>query len=81
MTAACTWWAPGHPAAPPVEWYPCNRTVAKTWDHKPHGELVNPNSWLCLADPGNTTGSALAIAACTTRQLWTLPTTATAERK
>jgi hypothetical protein len=63
-----------------VDWYPCNGTVAQTWDHKSSGELVNPNSGLCLTDPGNTTGSALDVATCTgaTGQHWTLPTGAAA---
>ena len=39
-----------------VDWYPCNGTNAQNWTHQANGELVNPNSGLCLTDPGGNTG-------------------------
>src|ERR1700726_1892354 len=58
-----------------VDWYPCNGTAAQGWTHQANGELVNPNSGLCLTDPGGNTGSRLDIETCTdsAQQLWTLP--------
>jgi hypothetical protein len=57
-----------------VDWYPCNGTVAQDWTAS-GGELVNPNSGLCLTDPGGNTSSRLDIETCTgsAEQLWTLP--------
>src|SRR6202035_1202893 len=42
-----------------VDWYPCNATAAQGWTHQANGEEVNPNSGLCLTDPGGNTGSRL----------------------
>ncbi|HZP54671.1 ricin-type beta-trefoil lectin domain protein, partial [Actinocrinis sp.] len=42
-----------------VDWYPCNGTAAQAWTHQSNGELVNPNSGLCLTDPGGNTGARL----------------------
>src|SRR6202012_3057755 len=46
------------------------------WTHQSNGELVNPNSGLCLTDQGGNTGSRLDIETCTdaTDQQWTEPT-------
>ena len=59
-----------------VDWYPCNGTSAQNWTHQSNGELVNPNSGLCLTDPGGNTGARLDIETCTDSadQQWTLPT-------
>ncbi|HEY0541782.1 MAG TPA: discoidin domain-containing protein, partial [Actinoallomurus sp.] len=56
-------------------WYPCNGTNAQLWNHQANGEFVNPNSGLCLTDPGGNTGSRLDIETCTgsAQQQWTLP--------
>src|SRR5262249_41381948 len=58
-----------------VDWYPCNGTAAQNWTHQANGELVNPNSGLCLTDPGANTGARLDIETCTgsAQQLWTGP--------
>ena len=58
-----------------VDWYPCNGTAAQDWTHQSNGELVNPNSGLCLTDPGGNTGSRLDIETCTgsAQQQWTMP--------
>src|SRR6201986_5012500 len=58
-----------------VDWYPCNGTNAQVWRRQANGELVNPNSGLCLTDPGGNTGARLDIETCTsaTDQQWTLP--------
>ena len=58
-----------------VKWYPCNGTAAQNWTHQANGELVNPNSGLCLTDPGNNPATALDIDTCTAAagQIWTLP--------
>src|SRR6185437_5687598 len=58
-----------------VDWYACNGTAAQTWTHQSNGELVNPNSGLCLTDPGGNTSARLDIETCTdvTTQQWTLP--------
>src|ERR1700733_6062524 len=57
-----------------VDWYPCNGTNAQGWAHQSNGELLNPNSGLCLT--GHTGGTRLDIETCTdsTAQQWTLPT-------
>ncbi len=55
----------------------CNRTGGQQWQLVPGGggvSLVNPQSGLCLADPGNATanGTGLQIATCAsaTGQAW-----------
>jgi hypothetical protein len=57
-----------------VDWYPCNSSAAQNWTQS-NGELVNPNSSLCLTDPGGNTGSRLDIETCTgsAQQKWTPP--------
>jgi hypothetical protein len=57
-----------------VDWYPCNGTNAQGWTHQSNGELVNPNSGLCLT--GHAGGTRLDIETCTdsTAQQWTVPT-------
>ncbi|MDN3354777.1 ricin-type beta-trefoil lectin domain protein [Actinomadura sp. DC4] len=57
-----------------VDWYPCNATNAQVWRYQ-SGTLVNPNSGLCLTDPGGNTGARLDIETCTgsAQQQWTLP--------
>jgi hypothetical protein len=59
-----------------VDWYPCNGTAAQDWTAESNGELVNPNSGLCLTVPGGNTSSRLDIETCTdaTDQQWKLPT-------
>lgn len=60
-----------------VQLHTCNGTGAQQWNQNAAGELVNPESGLCLTDPGNgtTNSTQLDIAACTgaVGQLWTLP--------
>ncbi|MGD0557314.1 MAG: carbohydrate-binding protein [Streptosporangiaceae bacterium] len=58
-----------------VDWYPCNGTVAQDWTYS-DDELINPNSGLCLTDPGGDTSSRLDIETCadSAEQQWTLPT-------
>jgi hypothetical protein len=53
----------------PVDLWSCNGTGAQQWQLVPGGggvSLVNPQSGLCLADPGNATvnGTGLQIATC-----------------
>jgi hypothetical protein len=57
-----------------VDWYPCNATNAQNWTHQANGELLNPNSGLCLTVPSG--GARLDIETCTdsAAQQWTLPT-------
>ena len=61
-----------------VQLHTCNGTGAQQWEAQSSGELVNPESGLCLTDPsaGSANSAQLEIAACTgtTGQLWTLPT-------
>jgi predicted alpha-1,2-mannosidase len=61
-----------------VQLHTCNGTGAQQWEARSSGELVNPESGLCLTDPsaGTANSTQLEIAACTgiTGQLWTLPT-------
>ena len=61
-----------------VQLHTCNGTGAQQWEAQSSGELVNPESGLCLTDPsaGSANSTQLEIAACTgtTGQLWTLPT-------
>jgi hypothetical protein len=58
-----------------VDWYPCNATNAQNWTHPANGELVNPNSGLCLTVPGGNSANRLDIETCTgaASQIWTLP--------
>jgi len=53
-----------------VDWYPCNSSNAQQWTVQSNGELVNPNSGLCLT--GKTGGTRLDIETCTdsTAQQW-----------
>jgi hypothetical protein len=55
-----------------VDWYPRNGTNAQNWAAGSNGELVNPNSGLCLTGH---TGSRLDIETCTGAgaQQWKLP--------
>jgi hypothetical protein len=57
-----------------VDWYPCNGTAAQAWTYS-DDELVNPNSGLCLTDPGGDTSDRLDIETCadSAEQVWTLP--------
>ena len=57
-----------------VDWYPCNGSNAQGWAHQSNGELVNPNSGLCLT--GHAGGTRLDIETCTdsAAQQWTMPT-------
>jgi hypothetical protein len=59
-----------------VDWYPCNGTDAQDWTYESNGELVNPNSGLCLDVPGGDTSDRLDIETCTDAayQQWKLPT-------
>ena len=63
--AASTWWRPGTTSGTQVDWYACNGSNAQNWTHQANGELVNPNSGLCLTDPGGNTGTRLDIETCT----------------
>jgi GH25 family lysozyme M1 (1,4-beta-N-acetylmuramidase) len=61
----------------PVDLWSCNGTGAQQWQLVPGGggaSLVNPQSGLCLADPGDATvnGTGLQIATCAsaTGQAW-----------
>jgi hypothetical protein len=60
-----------------VQLHTCNGTGAQQCERSAAGELVNPESGLCLTDPANraTDSAQLDIAACTgaAGQLWTLP--------
>lgn len=60
-----------------VQLHTCNGTGAQQWDQNSAGELVNPQSGLCLTDASNgaTNSTQLDIAACAgaAGQLWTLP--------
>jgi beta-glucanase (GH16 family) len=58
-----------------VDWYPCNGTVAQYWTHESDGELVNPNSGLCLTVPGGQIGWRLDVETCTDAadQRWGIP--------
>ncbi|HSZ30430.1 MAG TPA: putative Ig domain-containing protein, partial [Pseudonocardiaceae bacterium] len=48
---------------------------AQDWTHESNGELVNPNSGLCLTDPGGNPSAQLELEACTdsAAQVWNLP--------
>ena len=60
-----------------VQLHTCNGTGAQQWSQNSSGELVNPQSGLCLTDTSNgaTIRTQLEIATCadTTGQVWTLP--------
>ena len=59
-----------------VDLYTCNGTGAQVWQHQSNGEFVNPQSGLCLTDPGNGgAGTQLQITGCSdsASQQWTLP--------
>jgi GH25 family lysozyme M1 (1,4-beta-N-acetylmuramidase) len=67
----------GTSSGTPVDLWSCNGTGAQQWQLVPGGggvSLVNPQSGLCLADPGNATanGTGLQIATCAsaTGQAW-----------
>ena len=66
----------GTTAGTDVDWYPCNATNAQDWTHESNGELDNPNSGLCLTDPGGNPSGQLELEACTdsAAQVWNLPT-------
>jgi hypothetical protein len=50
-----------------VDHFACNGSGAQDWKAGSDGELVNPESGLCLTDPGasTTSGTQLVIATCT----------------
>ena len=48
--------AAGKTSGTNVDWYPCNASAAQGWTAQANGELVNPNSGLCLTVPGGNTG-------------------------
>ena len=59
----------GTASGTPVDLWTCNGTGAQQWQLAPGGggvSLVNPQSGLCLADPGDATvnGTGLQIATC-----------------
>jgi len=67
----------GTASGTPVDLWSCNGTGGQQWQLVPGGggvSLVNPQSGLCLADPGNATvnGTGLQIATCAavTGQAW-----------
>ena len=67
----------GTASGTPVDLWTCNGTGAQQWQLAPGGggvSLVNPQSGLCLADPGDATvnGTGLQIATCasTAGQAW-----------
>jgi RHS repeat-associated protein len=64
----------GTTAATLVEIDSCTTASGQKWQAAPSGALVNPNSGMCLDDPGGTktTGTQLDIAACNgwPRQEW-----------
>ena len=55
----------------------CDASAAQQFVPRSNGELYNPNSGLCLTDPGGVTnaGTIMQIQACTggAGQVWTLP--------
>lgn len=57
-----------------VDYHQCNGTGAQQWQAKSDGELVNPESKLCLTDTGasTTAGTQLTVATCTgaADQIW-----------
>ena len=58
-----------------VDWYPCNGTGDQVWAHKSNGEIVNPRTGLCLADPLGNTAARIVIETCAgdATQRWTYP--------
>jgi hypothetical protein len=58
-----------------VDWYPCNGTGDQVWSHKSNGEIVNPRTGLCLADPQGNTSARIVIEDCTddATQRWAYP--------
>lgn len=58
-----------------LDWYPCNGTGDQQWSHKANGEVVNPRTGLCLADPLGDTSSRIVIETCNddATQRWTYP--------
>jgi len=60
-----------------IQLHTCNGTGAQQWDPDAKGELVNPESGLCLTDIGNgaTNKTRLELATCTDAvgQVWVLP--------
>ncbi|MEC3997031.1 ricin-type beta-trefoil lectin domain protein [Actinacidiphila sp. DG2A-62] len=66
----------GTAAGTTVDLYWCNGTPAQQWQPRADGELVNPNSGLCLTDPGfGASGTRLDIESCAAAgdQVWNLP--------
>src|SRR6202012_544760 len=53
----------------------CNASPAQDWTHESNGELLNPNSGLCLTDPGGNPSAQLELETCTdsAAQVWNLP--------
>ena len=60
-----------------IQLHTCNGTGAQQWVPDAKGELVNPESGLCLTDPSNgaTTKTRLELATCADAvgQVWSLP--------
>ena len=58
-----------------VDWFPCTGTAQQVWTRKSNGEIVNPRTGLCLADPLANTSSRIVIENCTgaAEQRWTYP--------
>jgi beta-glucosidase len=58
-----------------VELYACNGSGAQVWQPQSNGELLNPQSGLCLTDPGSSAspGTQLQIQTCSAAasQKWT----------
>jgi hypothetical protein len=67
--------AAGRTSGTNVDWYPCNQSNAQGWTRQANGTLVNPNSGLCLSDPGGNTAARLVIETCngSAQQQWTPP--------
>jgi predicted alpha-1,2-mannosidase len=66
----------GTASGTPVDLYTCNGSGAQQWRIKTGGALQNPQSGLCLDDPGGTTlGTQLDLGTCdqTGAQDWKLP--------
>jgi predicted alpha-1,2-mannosidase len=61
----------------PVDLYACNGSGAQKWAARTDGELVNPESQLCLSDPGPgaTPGAQLNLYTCngSASERWVLP--------
>jgi hypothetical protein len=49
-----------------VELFDCNGVGGQVWERQSDGSLLNPQSGLCLDDPGDATanGTRLQISAC-----------------